>query len=68
MVEARFLPVLTNIVEEGIGYTILPPSAIHAELQQDRLEIAAFAPPGISREVVLASATRDTGLGPRARR
>ncbi|MET7244019.1 LysR substrate-binding domain-containing protein [Methylobacterium sp. EM32] len=57
VVEADSFRVLTNIVEEGIGYTILPPSAIHAELQQGRLESATFAAPGIAREVVLASAT-----------
>lgn len=57
VVEADSFRVLTNIVEEGIGYTILPPSAIHAEIRQGTLEIAAFAPPSITREVVLASAT-----------
>ncbi|MEH3148440.1 MAG: LysR substrate-binding domain-containing protein [Methylobacterium frigidaeris] len=57
VVEADSFRVLTNIVEEGIGYTILPPSAIHPELQRGRLETAAFAPPSITREVVLASAT-----------
>lgn len=54
VIEADSFRVLTGIVEQGIGYTILPPSAIHAELAQDRLEIAAFAAPGIRRELVLA--------------
>lgn len=55
VVEADSYRVLTSMVEEGIGHTILPPSAIHAEVKGGRLEIAAFAAPGITRELVLAS-------------
>ena len=57
VIEADSFRVLTGIVEEGIGYTILPPSAIHAELVQGRLEVASFAGRGITREIVLASPT-----------
>jgi len=55
VVEADSYRVLTSMVEEGIGHTILPPSAIYAEVQDGRLETASFAGPGITRELVLAS-------------
>lgn len=55
VVEADSYRVLTSMVEEGIVHTILPPSAIHSEVQQGRLEMAALAGPGITRELVLAS-------------
>lgn len=54
-VEADSFRVLIAIVAEGIGYTILPPSAIHTEIEQGILEIAPFVPPGISRELLLAA-------------
>ena len=57
VVEADSYHVLTSMVEEGIGHTILPPYAIHGEVQDGRLETAAFAVPGITRELVLASPT-----------
>ncbi|GJD53665.1 HTH-type transcriptional regulator GltC [Methylobacterium crusticola] len=57
VVEADSFHVLTSIVEEGIAYTILPPSAIRTELAQGRLETAPLSYPGISRELLLASPT-----------
>ncbi len=55
LVEADSFRVLTSIVEEGIGFTLLPPSAIRAEVQAGRLETASLARPGITRELLLAS-------------
>jgi DNA-binding transcriptional LysR family regulator len=44
-----------SLMEEGIGYTLLPASAIRAELAAKRLEMAVLVNPTISRELVLAS-------------
>src|SRR5712691_2528615 len=44
-----------SLMEEGIGYTLLPASAIRAELAAKRLEIAVLVNPTISRELVLGS-------------
>lgn len=44
-----------SLMEEGLGYTLLPASAIRAELAAKRLEMAVLANPTISRELVLAS-------------
>lgn len=44
-----------SLMEEGLGYTLLPASAIRAELAAKRLEMAVLVDPTISRELVLAS-------------
>ena len=44
-----------SLMEEGIGYTLLPASAIRAELAAKRLEMAVLVNPTISRELVLGS-------------
>ena len=44
-----------SLIEEGLGYTLLPASAIRAELAAKRLEIAVLVDPTISRELILAS-------------
>ena len=54
LMEADSFRVLTSIVEEGIGYTLLPPSAVRAEVADGRLEMAAIAKPAITRELILA--------------
>lgn len=46
-----------SLMEEGLSYTLLPASAIRAELAAKRLEIAALVNPTITRELVLASPT-----------
>ena len=43
-----------SLLEEGLGYTLLPPSAIRAEVAAKRLEMAAVNP-SVSRELILAS-------------
>lgn len=55
VMEADSYRVLTSLVEEGLGYTVLPPSAIHREVQSGRLEVAVIAKPAMTRELVLAS-------------
>lgn len=55
LIEADSFRVLTSIVEEGIGYTLLPPSAVRNEVAEGRLETAVIAKPAITRELILAS-------------
>ena len=43
-----------SLMEEGLGYTLLPPSAIRTEVAAKRLEMAAVSP-SVSRELILAS-------------
>src|SRR5947207_5483651 len=53
--EADSFRVLTSLVEEGLGYTLLPPSsALHA-VPSDTLETAATSKPSPMRELTLAS-------------
>jgi DNA-binding transcriptional LysR family regulator len=47
--------VLTSLVEEGLGYTLLPPSSVRYEVASGRLETAAIAKPAPMRELTLAS-------------
>jgi DNA-binding transcriptional LysR family regulator len=54
MIEADSYRAQISLMEEGLGYTLLPPSAIRAELAARRLEMAALAP-SVSRELILAS-------------
>ena len=55
LIEADSFRVLTSFVEEGLGYTLLPQSAVRAEIADGRLEAAPIARPAISRELILAS-------------
>jgi len=53
--EADSFRVLTSLVEEGLGYTLLPPSSVRNEVSSGRLETAAIAKPAPMRELTLAS-------------
>jgi DNA-binding transcriptional LysR family regulator len=53
--EADSFRVLTSLVEEGLGYTLLPPSSLRNEVAEGRLETAALAKPAPMRELTLAS-------------
>ena len=53
--EADSFRVLTSLVEEGLGYTLLPPSSVRHEVASGRLETAAIAKPSPMRELTLAS-------------
>jgi LysR family transcriptional regulator, nitrogen assimilation regulatory protein len=53
--EADSFRVLTSLVEEGLGYTLLPPSSVRNEVAAGRLETAAIAKPSPMRELTLAS-------------
>jgi LysR family transcriptional regulator, nitrogen assimilation regulatory protein len=53
--EADSFRVLTSLVEEGLGYTLLPPSSVRHEVASRRLEVAAIAKPSPMRELTLAS-------------
>ena len=62
VVEADSYRVLTSMVEEGIGHTILPPSAIYAEVRGGRLEVEPEQPS--SRRAVLGTCLAFTWLNP----
>jgi DNA-binding transcriptional LysR family regulator len=53
--EADSFRVLTSLVEEGLGYTLLPPSSVRSEVASGRLETAAISKPSPMRELTLAS-------------
>ena len=53
--EADSYRVLTSVVEAGLGYSVLPPSAIREETRAGLLEVAAITRPAVTRELVLAS-------------
>ncbi|MDB5633238.1 MAG: transcriptional regulator [Tardiphaga sp.] len=55
LMEADSFRVLTSIVEEGIGFTLLPPSAVRNEVAEGRLEAVPISRPAITRELILAS-------------
>ncbi|MDP3690169.1 LysR substrate-binding domain-containing protein, partial [Bradyrhizobium sp.] len=55
MMEADSYRAQIALMEEGLGYTLLPASAIRAELAAKRLEMAALVNPSVSRELLLAS-------------
>ena len=55
MIEADLYRAQISLMEEGLGYTLLPASAIRAELAAGRLEMAALVRPSVSRELILAS-------------
>ncbi|MGY3602961.1 LysR substrate-binding domain-containing protein [Bradyrhizobium sp. Leo121] len=52
--EADSFRVLTSLVEEGLGFALLPPSSVRSEVADGRLETAAIAKP-LSRELIIAS-------------
>jgi DNA-binding transcriptional LysR family regulator len=52
--EADSFRVLTSLVEEGLGFALLPPSSVHGEVADGRLETAAISKP-MSRELIVAS-------------
>ncbi|MCA1452495.1 LysR family transcriptional regulator [Bradyrhizobium sp. BRP22] len=52
--EADSFRVLTSLVEEGLGFALLPPSSVRGEVADGRLETAAISKP-LSRELVIAS-------------
>lgn len=54
LIEADSFRVLTSFVEDGLGHTLLPHSAVQADAAAGRLEIAPIAKPGITRELILA--------------
>src|SRR5260370_92959 len=55
LIEADSYRAQSSLMEEGLGYTLLPPSAIRAELAAQRLEMAALVRPPFSRELNLRS-------------
>jgi LysR family transcriptional regulator, nitrogen assimilation regulatory protein len=52
--EADSFRVLTSLVEEGLGFALLPPSSVRSEVADGRLETAVIAKP-LSRELIIAS-------------
>lgn len=52
--EADSYRVLKDLVAAGLGYTVLPPSAIRRELAAGTLRSAPFRSPKLQREIVLA--------------
>jgi LysR family transcriptional regulator, nitrogen assimilation regulatory protein len=54
-VEADSFRVLTSLVEEGLGYTMLPPSSVRHEVADGRLETAVIAKSAAVRELTVAS-------------
>lgn len=60
-IEADSFRVLTSLVEEGLGFTLLPPSSVRAEVAAGRLEIADIAKHGPVRELIVASPVEHPG-------
>jgi LysR family transcriptional regulator, nitrogen assimilation regulatory protein len=58
--------VLKELVEEGLGYTALPLSAISREVQQGRLRYAPLAQPRVARQLILATPEGVVSHGARA--
>jgi DNA-binding transcriptional LysR family regulator len=57
LVEADSYRVLMSLVEDGLGFTMLPPSALQTDRQLFQLESAKVIQPVITRELILASPT-----------
>lgn len=55
LIEADSYRAQISLMEQGLGYTLLPPSAIRNEVAAQRLEMAALVNPSVSRELILAS-------------
>jgi LysR family transcriptional regulator, nitrogen assimilation regulatory protein len=53
--EADSFRVLTSLVEEGLGYSLLPPSSVRGEIDAKRLEAATITGQAPMRELVIAS-------------
>lgn len=53
--EADSFRVLTSLVEEGLGYTLLPPSSVRSEVRERRLETAGISGQAPMRDLVVAS-------------
>jgi LysR family transcriptional regulator, nitrogen assimilation regulatory protein len=53
-VEADSFRVLTSLVEEGLGFALLPPSSVRDEVKAGKLEVAAIAREGPMRELIIA--------------
>jgi len=53
--EADSFRVLTSLVEEGLGYTLLPPSSVRNEVRDRRLETAGISGQAPMRDLVVAS-------------
>jgi DNA-binding transcriptional LysR family regulator len=60
-VEADSFRVLTSLVEEGLGYALLPPSSVRSEVADGRLETAAISNPAPIRELTIASPIEHPG-------
>jgi LysR family transcriptional regulator, nitrogen assimilation regulatory protein len=54
-VEADSFRVLTSLVEEGLGFALLPPSSVRDEVKAGKLEVATIAREGPMRELIIAS-------------
>ena len=67
MIEADSYRAQISLMEEGLGYTLLPASAIRAELAAKRLEMAALVNPQVTRELILASPVAHPRRSPRGR-
>jgi LysR family transcriptional regulator, nitrogen assimilation regulatory protein len=52
--EADSFRVLTSLVEEGLGFALLPPSSVHGEVADGRLETVSISKP-MTRELIVAS-------------
>jgi LysR family nitrogen assimilation transcriptional regulator len=57
MIEADSYRAQISLMEEGLGYTLLPASAIRAELAVQGLEMAELVNPSVARELILAAPT-----------
>jgi LysR family nitrogen assimilation transcriptional regulator len=57
VIEADSFRSLVDIVERGVGYSVLPPSAIVREQAQLRLDAAPLSDPRVVRNLVLARST-----------
>jgi DNA-binding transcriptional LysR family regulator len=55
--EADSFRVLNDLVERGLGYTVLPVSAISREREAGRLKFAPLVQPKITRQLVLGLPT-----------
>jgi LysR family transcriptional regulator, nitrogen assimilation regulatory protein len=61
-IEADSFRVLTDLVENGLGFTALPLSSIAQEIEQGRLKYAPLVQPQVTRRLILG-----TAQGPLAR-
>jgi LysR family transcriptional regulator, nitrogen assimilation regulatory protein len=53
-VEAESLQTLKQLVGKGLGYTVLPFAAVHAEVQAGALRAAPIMRPALTRQLVLS--------------